>query len=265
MSTEGMIEVVGILAVFRRRSDALLATSPKLRRSPRDSMHSPSLRAAVRSVLPLRCMTQQALATEKQNVGPVTPELLAQFRPIVEGIVAQFARRLPRRVRREDLLGAGMLGLLQALRDSRHSSEEMLCAYIRIRVRGAIIDDLRRADWSTRRSQREGTVPVAVVGIDDLPPQAPEANPASEWPSPFDVLEGKRNCADVSNALRRLPAREREVLTLRYFDEVASKDIANRLGVSQARVSQIHASGVAKLRDILLGTSIDAPPLRLAA
>jgi RNA polymerase sigma factor for flagellar operon FliA len=197
-------------------------------------------------------MTQQPLDPEKRsNVGPVTPELLAQFRPIVEGIVAQFVRRLPRRVRREDLLGAGMLGLLQALRDSRHSSEEMLCAYIRIRVRGAIIDDLRRADWSTRRSQKEGVVPVSVVCIEDLPPQAPEANPPSEWPSPFEALEGKRNSANVGNALRRLPEREREVLTLRYFEEVASKDIANRLGVSEARISQIHASGVARLRDML--------------
>jgi RNA polymerase sigma factor for flagellar operon FliA len=81
----------------------------------------------------------------------VNEATLAEHMHLVHRIVARFARRLPRSVRREDLEAAGTLGLFNALRSSDHTCAEMFAAYARIRIRGAILDELRRNDWSPRR------------------------------------------------------------------------------------------------------------------
>ena len=48
-----------------------------------------------------------------------------------------------------------------------------------------------------------------------------------------------------------LPAREREILELRYFEDVPAKDIAAKLNVSEARISQLHSRAIAALRRAL--------------
>src|SRR5438045_6504814 len=90
------------------------------------------------------------------NPTPATPtdQSIRDHMHLVHRIVAQFMRRLPRSVQREDLVAAGTLGLFQALKTSGHTlatCEEMFTAYARIRIRGAILDELRRHDWSPRR------------------------------------------------------------------------------------------------------------------
>jgi RNA polymerase sigma factor for flagellar operon FliA len=198
---------------------------------------------------------------------------------LVLAIVAEFMRRVPRSVQREDLVAAGSMGLLQALRSSRHTCPEMLVAYARIRIRGAIIDELRRHDWSPRRRRppvTRVTTPVdagtdvvirtaeqtedayapfikekpgvVVIGFDDLP-----SNQAlrEEGPSPLEMLEERCSSRDVRTAVTRLAPRERTIVTMRYFEEVPSKIIASKMGLSEARVSQLLARATSQLRDML--------------
>ena len=89
-----------------------------------------------------------------------TAEDIATHMPLVQRIVAHFMRRLPRSVQREDLVSAGTLGLFHALRSSAHTCPEMFASYARIRIRGSIVDELRRHDWSPRR-RKDPNAPAA--------------------------------------------------------------------------------------------------------
>jgi RNA polymerase sigma factor for flagellar operon FliA len=195
---------------------------------------------------------------------------LAKHMPLVHRIVAQFVRRLPRSVQREDLVSAGTMGLFNALRTSNHTCEEMFIAYARIRIRGSIVDELRRHDWSPRRRRAENkapvtvsqpppaaVTPVTVVGFDDLPPQAlgtvEAGTPSIAPPCASAQLEQKTEWAILQKGVAELPERERAIIRMRYFEEMPSKDIAASLGLSEARVSQLHARATARLRAILAG------------
>lgn len=184
---------------------------------------------------------------------------------LVYKVVGQMQRRLPRSVQRDDLVSAGTIGLLAALMRSQGEVDTgAFAAYACIRIRGSIVDDLRRADWSPR--QRKPTVmsgpdaaspPVGadaararvnVVGFDDLPAQS---EPASETGTPEEVHQSRAMLRAVKSAMAELPARERRILELRYLDDVPAKDIAVSLGVSEARISQLHARATATLRQSL--------------
>ena len=187
---------------------------------------------------------------------------------LVLGIVADFMRRVPRSVQREDLIAAGSMGLLQALRSQKHTCPEMLTAYARIRIRGAVIDELRRHDWSPRRRRNHsasvttlGNVAAAndapgteeksgvvVIGFDDLPPTH---TLCEDGPSPLEQVEIRRSSVDVRRAVELLPPRERTIVRMRYFDDVSSKAIASTLGLSEARVSQLLARATSQLKQLL--------------
>jgi RNA polymerase sigma factor FliA len=188
---------------------------------------------------------------------------------LVLTIVADFMRRVPRSVQREDLVAAGSMGLLHALRSNKHTCPEMLTAYARIRIRGSIIDELRRHDWSPRRRRTGATtalpgvvvkngepepekVGVVVIGFNDLPPTH---SFKADGPSPLEEVEDKRSNNQVRAAVAKLPPRERRIVTMRFFEEVPSKAIASSLGLSEARVSQLLARATSQLKQLLTDES----------
>lgn len=185
---------------------------------------------------------------------------------LVHRIVAHFVRRLPRSVQREDLVAAGTLGLFYALRTSAAnvtSHPDMFASYARIRIRGAILDELRRHDWAPRRRKikEEGSnvipfpggaaaasPPVHVVGFDDLPPTVMLSEDCA---SPLERIEAAVDKERLHEALAELPEREQMIIRMRYFEGIPSKAIASTLGLSEARISQLHARATARLRAIL--------------
>jgi RNA polymerase sigma factor FliA len=194
-------------------------------------------------------------------------EGFADYMHLVLGVVAELMRRVPKSVQREDLVAAGAVGLLQALRSNKHSCPEMFEAYARIRIRGAIIDELRRHDWSPRR-RRTANVPkavivngpdpapapspepivVIVVGLDDLPA---DSGLCEQGPSPLEEVERRRSHVQLRSAIEMLAPRERTIIRMRFFDDVSSKAIASTLGLSEARVSQLLTRATSRLRDLL--------------
>jgi RNA polymerase sigma factor for flagellar operon FliA len=219
-----------------------------------------------------------------------TDQDIAEHMPLVQRIVAHFVRRLPRSVQRDDLVAAGTVGLFHALRSSAHTCPEMFAAYARIRIRGSIVDELRRHDWSPRRRKDPnatttiappsassvtsnvtsiapaslGIKPmprVSVVGFDDLPAGS-TVGLTEDGASPLDsVLEHRENAA-LHAAVDQLPEREREIIRMRYFQGMPSKAIATTMGLSEARISQLHARATIRLRELL---GDDADEMKLAA
>ena len=197
-----------------------------------------------------------------ERLGP-SDDGLGLYMPIVHRVVARMMRRLPSSVLRDDLVAAGTLGLLYALRSSTHTCNEMFVAYARIRVQGAVMDELRKHDWSPRRrrarpdgkerADRAVPVSVSVVRFDDLPEgTSPFALP-DEGASPLDDLIAHRERNALQGALSTLPEREALVLRMRYFDDMPSKSIAAAMSVSEARVSQLNARANLRLRAYLVG------------
>lgn len=77
-------------------------------------------------------------------------ELVRQYLPLVKAAANRLALTLPAHVDFNDLHSAGLLGLLQALRNYDPESGTSFGTYARVRIRGAMLDELRRMDWMPR-------------------------------------------------------------------------------------------------------------------
>ena len=76
--------------------------------------------------------------------------LVERYLPLVRYAVARLAITLPDHVDRDDLHSAGLVGLLQSLRNYDPASGTSFETYARLRIRGAMLDELRRMDWVPR-------------------------------------------------------------------------------------------------------------------
>jgi RNA polymerase sigma factor for flagellar operon FliA len=183
-----------------------------------------------------------------------TREELTSFMPLVHTEVARMLRRMPPNVLRDDLVAAGSSGLLDALRKSSDRGPAFQW-YARVRIRGTLVDELRSQDWLSRRARARTTKANAdgapggtlVVGFDDLPPTEQELTDTTSS-TPLELVERRMHRAELERAVALLPEREADIVTWHYFDEVAFKTIASRLGVSEPRVSQLHSRAIYRLK-----------------
>ena len=222
--------------------------------------------------------------------------LLLEHLPIVRFLARRIHERLPQHVDLEDLVSAGVVGLMDAFSKFDPQKKVQFRSYAQFRIRGAILDSLRTLDWSPRDLRRKGRAAEEAVRIltsrlgrtpgeseiaaemglgleeyqsllGDLKgleigtlhvehnedsgeeeiayvPGKPEEDPL------FCCLRGELQ-EKLTNAIERLPERERLVMTLYYFEELTMREIGLALGVVESRVSQIHTSAVLHLRAAL--------------
>ena len=76
--------------------------------------------------------------------------LVERYLPLVRTVVGRVALSLPAHVRPEDLHSAGLVGLLQAIRSYDATAGASFETFARFRIRGAVLDELRRLDWVPR-------------------------------------------------------------------------------------------------------------------
>ena len=103
-------------------------------------------------------MTVSGLATytamqQQQNFD----DLVDQHAGLVKRIAYHLMNRLPPNVQADDLIQAGMLGLLEASRNYDPTQGASFETYAGIRIRGAMLDEIRRSDWTPRSVHRKGT------------------------------------------------------------------------------------------------------------
>jgi len=82
-------------------------------------------------------------------------EVVHQFAGLVKRIGYHVAGRLPSNIQVEDLIQAGMIGLLEAARNYTASHGASFATYASKRVRGAMLDEVRRSDWAPRSIHRK--------------------------------------------------------------------------------------------------------------
>jgi RNA polymerase sigma factor for flagellar operon FliA len=186
-------------------------------------------------------------------------ELLTQFTPVVQKIVGGFQRKLPRNVLREDLLAAGMIGLWDAIQRHGADADDGFEWYVRVRVRGAILDELRAQDWLPRRLRATvaagnegsgGSIPPSVVRLDDVS-EFEQGRCLSLPASGETELCERDDQRELEGAIDQLPERERHIVREHYFKGVRFKDLSAELGVSEPRISQLHTRAMQRLRDMM--------------
>ncbi len=86
---------------------------------------------------------------------PNYDELMTRYAPLVKRIAYHMMGRLPSNIQLEDMVQAGMIGLFEALKGYDMSRGASFETYARIRIRGAMIDEVRRGDWTPRSVYRK--------------------------------------------------------------------------------------------------------------
>lgn len=177
--------------------------------------------------------------------------MLEEFTPLVHRIVGGFIKRLPRNILREDLLAAGMGGLWDAIRRHPNGEGAHFEYYVRTRVRGAILDELRAQDWLPRRARaaahNDHNLLAVVVLHDDLS-ETEQKGILVHNIGADELLDARRKLQRLLSYIDDLPVRERRIIAEHYFRGIKFKDLAVELEISEPRVSQLHARALARLR-----------------
>jgi RNA polymerase sigma factor for flagellar operon FliA len=96
-------------------------------------------------------------------------ELVILHEPLVKRIAYHLMSRLPASVQADDLIQAGMIGLIEASRKFDPDQGASFETYAGIRIRGAMLDEIRRTDWTPRSVHRKAReVAEAVRRIENL-------------------------------------------------------------------------------------------------
>src|SRR5664280_987452 len=98
---------------------------------------------------------QFASEVESESV-PDRDQLLLEHLPTVRYLARRIHERLPQHVELDDLISAGVVGLIDAFSKFDHSKKVQFKSYAQFRIRGAILDSLRTLDWSPRELRRKG-------------------------------------------------------------------------------------------------------------
>jgi RNA polymerase sigma factor for flagellar operon FliA len=99
-------------------------------------------------------------STDRKPVVAMDPaererQLVAHL-PMVRYLARRIHERLPQHVELDDLVSAGVFGLMDAFNKFDHNKQVQFKSYAQFRVRGAILDSLRMLDWSPRELRRKG-------------------------------------------------------------------------------------------------------------
>jgi len=94
--------------------------------------------------------TEGGLATTDRDIQ------LMEHLPTVRYIARRIHERLPQHVDLDDLISAGVVGLIDAFSKFDHTKKVQFKSYAQFRIRGAILDSLRTLDWSPRELRRKG-------------------------------------------------------------------------------------------------------------
>ena len=219
-----------------------------------------------------------------------TEALVMRHAELVKRIAYHLAGRLPASVEVDDLIQAGMLGLLEAAANYSAGRGASFETYAGIRIRGAMLDGLRKLDWAPRSVHRKARAVAKAIReleseygreardvevaermgmklseyhrivedsagcqISSLTTEEGEMTLTDSSADPFRDVVDEDFRAALTEAIGGLPERERLVMSLYYDDELNLKEIGAALRVSESRICQIHGQALVRLQARLSG------------
>ena len=210
-------------------------------------------------------------------------ELIATHADIARRIALKMARRCPNWIAREDLVSAGLLGLTEAARRYDEKRAEPFLPFAEQRIRGAVLDELRRGDLLPRRVRQAARKIASTIRSLENAGEAPTDEKlaaamgvtvdqyrsdlahlihvdtesidgergvtlvdAQQTP---DVLAQRRETLErVRTALTKLESRDVTLLGLHYIEELTVQEIASTLNLTASRACQLLWRAVDRLR-----------------
>lgn len=223
-------------------------------------------------------------------------KLISEHTDVARRIALKMARRCPTWVAREDLVAAGMLGLTEAARRYDATRSEPFLPFAEQRIRGAILDELRRGDLLPRRVRQQARKVAATIrelenatgeppteqqiagalGVTvetyraDLAPlahvdtrsleslDAETSTQIADPREPVDEVASRREkLARVRAALELLESRDVTLLGLHYLEELTFQQIATTMKITPSRACQLLWRAVSRLRGHLGELALD--------
>jgi RNA polymerase sigma factor for flagellar operon FliA len=225
--------------------------------------------------------------------------LLQEHLNLVHFVARKLSRTLSADADPDEMLSVGALGLMKAVESFDASRGLAFSTFAVPRIRGAILDEMRRQDHvprSVRHKRRE--IGQARENVMRTAGRAPRDSEVAEqlgvdvetfwrWESdiertmqvslsahdgdgedseatvspirylraggdlPDEAIQREERLATLRDAIGQLKEQQRTVLSLHYFEDLNAREIANVLGVSESRVSQIRSKALAELRRIM--------------
>ena len=226
-------------------------------------------------------------ATPWESFSPAEQEsVVRHYAPKIRFLALRLKAKLPRSIELGELISSGTLGLMEALGKFRPQLGIRFETYAESRIKGAMLDELRRLDWFPRSlRQRVRVLDEAmrkveheqgrqatedelqkITGLDmrDVR-QGLEALQNQLWISldaiqdtlsgegpeggePFRSIALQELVERVAPLIDRLTPREKLVLSLYYTDELNMRETAEVMGITEGRVSQLHSQALSRLR-----------------
>ena len=218
----------------------------------------------------------------------IDDELIKQYLPLVKRQVARIKPLLPPSIDEADIVGYGMLGLLEAITRYDAPKGGPFESYAAARIRGAIVDGLRTMGWVPRNAYRKARQFHEATGqhkdeFGRTPPtgeeSASELNACTEklhscvseaayvlllpWEEMNELAEREERERSsekaemeelheaVSKAVDELPDREKLVIILYFYERLTLNEIAKLLSITKGRACQLKAQALLHLKAAL--------------
>lgn len=236
----------------------------------------------------LKTAARKAYSDQKQEF--VDNEQITRFLPMVHKIIQRVVMYLKPPLSYEDLVSAGTVGLVKAARDYDPSHQAEFKTYAYIRIRGAILDELRK--WSfvpanvdkqireamqigMQITQEKGSLPtheelarrlgvsvdklyktlenarakqfLSIDSTQDNSPPLGASLAADNVTNPHQQLEQDELIDKLTEAIHQLNKKQRQIILLHYQQQLTMKQIAEVFGITEPRVSQLHAVAIFNL------------------
>lgn len=229
----------------------------------------------------------QGIEFYEQNTDRLTLEqFVIDHKSLVRKIALHIKRRLPSHIDLDDLMQAGFVGLLEARKQYKSNMGTTFDTFASIRIRGSIIDSLRKNSWGTRETIRNmrrisdaiskieqrnhkqpSTEEIAeelgisvdehmqmcqqisicnVVSIDVIDDDYSLLGDAAADPS--EITQQDDFIQHIKDILVTLPEREQMVLSLYYIEEFTFKQIGEILDLTEARICQLHSQSISRIQ-----------------
>lgn len=241
--------------------------------------------------------TKAALPWEELESGAIlwgdfTPRaqelIVRHYAPKIKYLAGRLKLKLPKNVELSELISAGTLGLIEALGKFQPKLGIKFETYAENRIRGAMLDELRRLDWFPRslrhrvrqldeaiqrlshehgeqpsedvlsevtgmssRHVREGLEAMqnqVCLSLDSLQDGFVPSKDSITDDDPYEMTANRELIDGVAGLVEELTEREKLVLSLYYTDELNMRETASVLGITEGRVSQLHSQALIRLR-----------------
>lgn len=220
-------------------------------------------------------------------------ELIKRYVKIVKIVAGRMYNYYGGKVEFDDLVGFGVLGLIDSIDKYDLSRNLKFETYAQIRIKGSIIDNLRKLDWVPRSLRKKAKeiedavyklenaldrrvankdiaeyLNISEKELEDLQGEICVINVVSleEFLSakigltfdyevdntPEKIYEEREIKEILIEAINELPKKERQVISMYYYNELTYKEIGKVLNLSESRISQLHSKAIMSIKHALL-------------